>query len=93
MIYGLKTTNSGGFYAYSKLINDDEINYLNNIIDSRIREASDDILNAKFDINPKSINNNNMGCTYCKYKDICYMKNDDIVPLKKIDNIFEMEGN
>ena len=90
IIKGLKVSNNG-FYAYSKIINDDEIDFMNNVVDKKIKEASEKILSCNFDINPKKIGDKNISCEYCKYKDICYMRNDDIIDLKKIDNIFEME--
>ena len=39
-------------------------------------------------INPKEIDDKNVGCKFCKYKDICYMTTEDIVKLKKIENVF-----
>ena len=82
-------TSSKGFYAYSKIINDEEIDTLNKIVESKIKEASINILDSRFDINPKEMNNEVIGCKYCKYKDICFMKPKDIVTLKEIKNIFE----
>ena len=82
-------TSSKGFYYYSKMINDEEIDILYNIVDSKIKEASKDILDSKFNINPKEMNNENIGCSFCKYKDICFMKQKDVVTLKEVKNIFE----
>lgn len=82
-------TSSKGFYAYSKIINDEEIDILNKIVESKIKEASINILDSMFDINPKEVNNEVIGCKFCKYKDICFMKPKDIVTLKEIKNIFE----
>ena len=82
-------TSSKGFYYYSKMINDEEINTLYNVVDSKIKEASMSILDSKFDINPKEMNNENIGCSFCKYKDICFMKPKDAVTLKEVKNIFE----
>ena len=94
IVKSLKVTNSGGFYSYSKVISDEEIDILCEVVKSKINEASDNILNGKFDINPKEIDNKNIGCDFCKYKDICYMTNSDIVILKKCDNVFEeVSGN
>ena len=87
VIKSLKVGNNG-FYAYSKIINDDEIDKLYRIVDSKIRETSNNIINAKFDINPKKINDKLKGCNYCKYIDICYKRNEDEVELKEIKNIF-----
>ena len=88
VIKSLKTS-SKGFYYYSKIINDEEIDVLYNIVDSKIKEASKDILDSKFNINPKEMNNENIGCSFCKYKDICFMKQKDVVTLKEVKNIFE----
>lgn len=82
-------TNSKGFYAYSKIINDEEIDILNKVVETKIKEASIDILDSKFDINPKEMNNEVIGCKFCKYKDICFMKPKDTVTLKEVKNIFE----
>lgn len=92
VIKGLRTS-SKGFYYYSKMINDEEIDILNNIVESKIKEASKDILDSKFDINPKEMNNEVIGCKYCRYKDICFMKPKDTVTLKEIKNIFEEVNN
>ena len=88
VIKSLRTSNKG-FYAYSKMINDEEIDTLYKIVDIKIKEASNDIMNSKFNINPKEMNNEVIGCKYCKYKDICFMKQKDTVTLKEIKNIFE----
>ncbi len=87
IIKSMKTT-SNGFSNYSKVISSEQIDLLNKIIDKNIKDAANNIMNAKFDINPKEIDGKNYGCEFCNYRDICYMKNDDIVSLQKPDNIF-----
>ena len=77
-------TSSNGFYNYSKVISDDEIDKLSSLVKDKINDASRDILNASFDINPKEINGKLISCNYCKYKDICYMNNNDIIKLNSI---------
>lgn len=84
---------SNGFYAYSKTISNDEIDKLYSMVEDKINEASKNILDANFDINPKEIANKNIGCAFCKYKDICYMKNKDIVKLKEIKNVLGDDNN
>lgn len=88
-IKSLKVNSSGEFYRYSKVISDCEIEMLSDIVEKKIIEASNRILNCEFDINPKEIDNKNIGCDFCKYRDICYMTNSDIVTLKKCDNVFK----
>ena len=79
---------NNGFYAYSKVLTDENFDYISSLVHDKIVECSNNIMEAKFDINPKVINDTNKSCRYCKYKDICYMKNDDIVNLKEVKNIF-----
>ncbi len=86
VIKSMKIGNNG-FYAYSKTISKDEINKLIEITEKNINDAFKNILDAKFDINPKRIGKNNVGCEFCKYKDICYMKEEDIVNLDEYKNL------
>lgn len=83
VIKSLKTTNNG-FSSYAKVISDREMDILADIIDEKIKEASKEILNGNFKINPKQISDKLVGCKFCKYRDICYIKNADIVKLKKM---------
>ena len=86
LIKSLKMGNSG-FYAYSKVLNKETIDKIINLVDKKIDEASFNILNNKFDINPKYINGKNVSCEFCKYKDICFKKNEDIVYLKEYKDL------
>ena len=83
-IKSLKTT-SKGFSSYSKMINNDEINNLINLVDSKINEARDEILDTKFMINPKKIDNKNIGCEYCEFRDVCFRKENDFIILESGD--------
>ena len=74
---------SNGFYYYSKIISEEEINKLIEITKNNIDNAFNNILDCKFDINPKRIGKTLIGCEFCKYKDICYMKEEDIVNLQE----------
>ena len=78
-----------GFYHYSKVIDNDTMNKLIDIVDKKIDYARDNILNGNFAINPKAFINDKevIGCKYCNYKDICFRKNDDIVNLKKYSDL------
>ena len=83
VIKGLRTS-SKGFYSYSKVINESEINKLVSEVDDRIENAFNGVSEGKFDINPKRIGKINKGCEFCKYYDICYRKENDIVNLKEV---------
>ena len=76
-----------GFYAYSKILSEEKIDKLINIVKNNIDDAFSNILSANFDINPKRIGKNNVGCTFCKYKDICFMKEEDVVELEEHTNL------
>ena len=83
MIKNMKITNNG-FYAYSKLISKEQMNKLIDIVDKKIDDSRDNILNCNFNINPKKIGDKLLGCEYCKYKDLCFMKEEDIVEKDKV---------
>ena len=86
LIQGMKLTNNG-FSYYSKVLTEKQIDNLVDITDNKINECINSIENANFDINPKMINGENIGCKYCKYKDICYKTNRDIVELEDIKDL------
>ncbi len=73
-----------GFSKYSKILSDSEIDTMIDLVDRKILEASKDILEAKFDINPKEIGGKMKGCAFCRFKDICFVKNKDILKLKSV---------
>ena len=91
-IKGLKVS-SKGFYAYSKVLSNEKIDNLVNIVDEKIDSAIDNILDGKFDINPKRIGDINYGCEYCKFKDICFMNEGDVVNLSSDKNLSFLGGD
>ena len=91
LIKGMKVGNNG-FYHYSKTLTKTHMDKITNIIDEKINEAITNIKDNNFTINPKKIGNENVGCAFCKFKDICYMNEKDIVRLKEIDNLDFLGG-
>lgn len=85
-IKGMKKTDNG-FSRYSKVLNDNQINNLILLTKDNIKKASKEIVSANFKINPKRIDGINLGCEFCKYQDICFFKENDIVDLEKQDNL------
>lgn len=83
LVKSLKMT-SNGFSAYSKVLSDEEIDKLKKIVFDKIKAASIEILNGNFSIDPKEIGGKMYGCKFCKFKDICYMKNADIKRLPAV---------
>ena len=94
-IKSMKITKTG-FSSYSKVLSNEEMSSLVDLVDKKIDNARDLILDGEFLINPKWISDDKeiTGCKYCRYKDICNMKNDDIVNLKKYKDLsFLKEGD
>ncbi len=94
-IKSMKITKNG-FSTYTKVLDEDTMKLLINLVDSKIDNARDIILNGDFQINPKHISDDKeiTGCKYCKYKDICNRKNEDIINLKKYKDLsFLKEGD
>ena len=48
-------------------------------------------MNCQFTINPKIIDDKKVGCEYCSFKDLCYLKQEDFVYLKSDNNSFLKE--
>lgn len=92
MISGLKKKKEG-FYAYSKILNDKQIEKMDEIVESRIKEATNDILKADFRINPKKIDKDLVGCEFCSYRDLCYKTEKDYVELEKHKDLDFLGGD
>ena len=91
LIKSLKTTKEG-FYKYSKVLTEKEINNLIENVNQIINKDIDNILNTDFSIDPKVINGNNVSCCYCEYKDICYLNEKNIKYIdKEVSNYDKMD--
>lgn len=78
VLKGIKVNKDGNFSANSlkNLKSDKEIEEIINITKEKILETLNNILDSKFDINPK-YDKTNLGCEFCNYKDLCFMKEYD----------------
>lgn len=78
VLKGIKVNKDGNFSANSlkNLKSDKEIDDIINITKEKIIETLNNILDSKFDINPK-YDKTNLGCEFCNYKDLCFMKEYD----------------
>lgn len=82
LIKSMKTT-SKGFYTYSKVLSEEEIDNLIDEVEEQINNRVDDILDANFTIDPKIIDGDNVSCKFCDYKDICYRREKDLIYINK----------
>jgi len=81
-----------GFYAYSKVFSKEKFEILEQIVEDKIKQADSTIRNVDFKINPKRIGKDLIGCQYCKFKDICFRKEEDIVYLKEYKKLDFLGG-
>ena len=83
IIKGMKTLKDGSFSSYTRVLNNDEINKIKDVTKEKISEVIENIRNNKFDINPKVSGDKNIGCEYCKFRDICFVKKKDKVEIEE----------
>ena len=76
LIKSMKLT-SKGFSSYAKVFSETEMDDILEIAKTKIDEAVNNILSGNFKINPKELKFENIGCKFCKYKDLCYMTESD----------------
>ena len=81
IIKGMKTLKDGSFSSHTKILNNEEIEKIKNITKDKISEVIENIKNNRFDINPKVNGEKNLGCDFCKFKDICFVKKSDKVEI------------
>ena len=91
-IRSMKYSEDKGFDKNSKIIDNDTLLSLVKYTKNEIETKLDSILSADFPVNPKVYNKNEDSCKYCKYKDICYRKDSDIVNYPKVDDLSFLGG-
>jgi len=82
------------FSVYSKVLSSDKMKNICNFVDMKIDEARDKILNREFNINPKWFDKEKepTGCMYCNYHDLCFVKKDNFIRLKKYSDLSFLTG-
>ena len=95
-IMSMKTKKDGDFNAYAKVLTEEEMNNLVDLIDKKIHEVVKEIENTNFKINPKKLSTDKedeiTGCKYCKYNDICFRRSDDIKNITKQEDLSFLES-
>ena len=82
-IRNLKRNKNGEMSKNSKVISNDEMDDLVNIVEGVMLNVYENIRKGNFNINPKVIGNSNIGCEYCNFKDVCFVKEEDKVEIVK----------
>ena len=82
-----------GTYATKKVLSNDTLYDLLDYTKNYISKETDNILSADFTINPKVYSNVNISCAFCSFKDICYMREKDLVYLEKQNDLSFLGGD
>lgn len=95
VIKGLKVKTDGDFYNTSKVLSEKEFTTLIDLTHEQIKKCITNIEEANFDINPKQEENDKeiSTCKYCKYKDICFRKPQDVIKIKKDKDLSYLGGD
>ena len=91
-IKSMSYTEEKGFGTYAKTISDETLYDLVQYTKNHISKKTDEILASKFDINPKVYAGKNIACEFCKFKDLCFMKEQDQKYLDKVDDLSFLGG-
>lgn len=92
-IKSMKYDDKKGFSRYTKLIGNDTLYDLINYTRHFIDKTADDIIDGDFSINPKIYDKKNISCEFCKFKDLCYMSDKDLVYLEKQKDLSFLGGD
>ena len=90
MIKSLSLNKDNSFSSRSKVLSSEQMTILKDLAEKNIIKAAKLISDGEFDIAPKKIGDINYGCRFCKFNDICFKTNDDIVEFKELqdDEVF-----
>ncbi len=92
VIKGMKVSKNG-FYPYTKVLSEQELEKLYRLIEQKIKETIHRILSGDFTINPKVIGDKNVGCEFCSYRDICFYQEDDKIHLPEYKDLSFLGGD
>ncbi len=94
LISGLKCKKDGDFVKTAQVLSDDEIEQVISLTEKIIDTSINDIIEAKFSINPKKIGyDKDLGCEFCKFRDICFKTEKDYVILEEVKDLSFLGGD
>ena len=82
-VKGLSVKKDGELSSRSKVLSDSEVEDIMNSINKALDKSLNIIDNNLFDIAPKVINNKNISCEFCSFKEVCFVSPSDYVYLDK----------
>lgn len=90
IIKGLKKGKEG-YYKNSKILNLFQMNQLEKLVENNIIAAGKSIINGDFAINPLMIGKKNKSCEFCKYQDLCFKDDNDVIKYEENKNLTFLE--
>ena len=93
LIKSMKYNPDKGFGPYTKLIDDNTMFNMIKFVNKHIKDKTEEILSADFKIDPKVYDGKNISCRFCTFKDLCFMKSDDIKYLDKVEDLDFLGGD
>ncbi len=81
-IRSMKLNADGSFYYHAKILSDEEVLDLENLVREEVSKIGEAIFKASFEVNPK-LYAKNSACTYCEFIDLCFRTSDDFIDLDK----------
>lgn len=91
VIRSMKVTKSG-FSRFTKLLTREDENNIFKYTEKIIYNTLSEIINGNFEIDPKRIDQKDVSCKYCKYKDLCYVIEDNYKYLEKVNDLSFLGG-
>ena len=92
MIKSLKYSEDKGFGTYSKVLTENDVKEFVSYTEKVIMNSICSILEGDFSINPKVYDGENISCKFCKFRDICFRKDKNIMYLDKVDDLSFLGG-
>ena len=82
-VKGLSVNKDGELSSRSKILSDSELEDMMNSINKALEKSLKIIDNNDFQIAPKIINNKNISCEFCPFKEVCFVSASDYIYLEK----------
>ena len=93
VIKSMKYSEEKGFGTYSKVFDDDTVLQIVRYTKKHIDTKTQEILDGDFQINPKVYNGENVSCKFCTFRDLCFMRDSDLVYLDKVNDLSFLGGD
>lgn len=93
VIKSMKVKNDGTYSLHAKVLTNSEFDRVVEIVEDKIVEAGVGIWKGDFTINPKEVDDVNLSCNFCKFKDLCFKSENDKVVLEKCKDLSFLGGD